>query len=45
MRLGSRVGDIGKLAFVGTDIAADIHEKYGFDGDLLRILASLHSAI
>jgi hypothetical protein len=39
MRLGSRVGDIGKLAFVGTDIAADIHEKYGFDGDLLRIFA------
>ena len=39
MSVGTKIGDIGALAFKGDSVADDIRMKYGFDGDLLRIFA------
>lgn len=45
MSVGARIGDIGALAFKGESVAEDVRQKYGFDGDLLRIFAGNEGAI
>ncbi|MCA0274298.1 MAG: class I SAM-dependent methyltransferase [Proteobacteria bacterium] len=40
MTLATRPGAIRQHAFRGADVAGDIRQKYGFDGDLLRIFAA-----